>query len=156
LLERAKFLSIVSSNLDEFMSVRVAGIQDQIRAGYTKKDFTGYTPAGLYKRLILRISAMVSEQYRTYRELTRQLAKEGIQFLPYDELNGAQRKSMETYYHDIVFPVLTPMAVDQSRPFPLVHTGFVYLAVVLKRNDTAPLIPKSTKNKPYPRKKPAP
>ncbi|WP_059044917.1 MULTISPECIES: polyphosphate kinase 1 [Paenibacillus] len=139
LLERAKFLSIVSSNLDEFMSVRVAGIQDQIRAGYTKKDFTGYTPAGLYKRLILRISAMVSEQYRTYRELTRQLAKEGIQFLPYDELNGAQRKSMETYYHDIVFPVLTPMAVDQSRPFPLVHTGFVYLAVVLKRNDTAPL-----------------
>lgn len=133
LLERAKFLSIVSSNLDEFMSVRVAGIQDQIRAGYTKKDFTGYTPAGLYKRLILRISAMVSEQYRTYRELSRQLAKEGIQFLRYDELNGAQRKSMETYYHDIVFPVLTPMAVDQSRPFPLVHTGFVYLAVVLKR-----------------------
>lgn len=133
LLEKAKFLSIVSSNLDEFMSVRVAGIQDQIRAGYSKKDFTGYTPAGLYKRLILRISAMVAEQYRTYRELSRQLAKEGIQFLRYDELNGAQRKSMETYYHDIVFPVLTPMAVDQSRPFPLVHTGFVYLAVVLKR-----------------------
>lgn len=137
LLERAKFLSIVSSNLDEFMSVRVAGIQDQIRAGYTKKDFTGYTPAGLYKRLILRISAMIAEQYRTYRELSRQLAKEGIQFLRYDELNGAQRKSMETYYHDIVFPVLTPMAVDQSRPFPLVHTGFVYLAVVLKRNGAA-------------------
>lgn len=134
LLERAKFLSIVSSNLDEFMSVRVAGIQDQIRAGYTKKDFTGYTPAGLYRRLILRISAMIAEQYRTYRELSRQLAKEGIQFLKYDELNGAQRKSMETYYHDIVFPVLTPMAVDQSRPFPLVHTGFVYLAVVLERN----------------------
>lgn len=134
LLERAKFLSIVSSNLDEFMSVRVAGIQDQIRAGYTKKDFTGYTPAGLYRRLILRISAMIAEQYRTYRELSRLLAKEGIQFLKYDELNSAQRKSMETYYHDIVFPVLTPMAVDQSRPFPLVHTGFVYLAVVLERN----------------------
>lgn len=137
LLERAKFLSIVSSNLDEFMSVRVAGIQDQIRAGYTKKDFTGYTPAGLYRRLILRISSMVAEQYRTYRELSRQLAKEGIQFLKYDELNGAQRKSMETYYHDIVYPVLTPMAVDQSRPFPLVHTGFVYLAVVLTRNGAA-------------------
>ncbi|MDU7475832.1 MAG: hypothetical protein E7L01_21235, partial [Paenibacillus macerans] len=65
LLEKAKFLSIVSSNLDEFMSVRVAGIQDQIRAGYTKKDFTGYTPDGLYKRLIARISAMVGEQYRS-------------------------------------------------------------------------------------------
>lgn len=134
LLERVKFLSIVSSNLDEFMSVRVAGIQDQIRAGYTKKDFTGYTPDGLYKRLITRVSAMVAEQYRTFRELLRQLAKENIVFLEYDELNGVQRKSMETYYHDIIFPVLTPMAVDQSRPFPLVHTGFVYLAVVLKRD----------------------
>lgn len=134
LLEKAKFLAIVSSNLDEFMSVRVAGIQDQIRAGYTKKDFTGYTPAGLYRRLISRISAMVAEQYRTFRELSRQLAKENIFFLKYDELNGAQRKSMETYYHDIIFPVLTPMAVDQSRPFPLVHTEFVYLAVVLKRD----------------------
>lgn len=134
LLERAKFLSIVSSNLDEFMSVRVAGIQDQIRAGYTKTDFTGYTPAGLYKRLITRVSVMVGEQYRTFRDLTRQLAKEHIQFLKYEELNSTQRKSMETYYHDIIFPVLTPMAVDQSRPFPLVHTGFVYLAVVLARD----------------------
>ncbi|WP_435925702.1 polyphosphate kinase 1 [Paenibacillus sp. DYY-L-2] len=133
LLERAKFLSIVSSNLDEFMSVRVAGIQDQIRAGYTKKDFTGYTPAGLYKRLISRIAAMVAEQYRTFRELSRQLNKEKILFLTYEELNAMQRKSMETYYHDIIFPVLTPMAVDQSRPFPLVHNGFVYLAVVLER-----------------------
>lgn len=131
LLERAKFLSIVSSNLDEFMSVRVAGIQDQIRAGYVKKDFSGYTPDGLYKRLISRVSAMVSEQYRTFRDILRQLAKESIVFLDYNELNSVQRKSMETYYHDIVFPVLTPMAVDQSRPFPLVHTGFVYLAVVL-------------------------
>lgn len=133
LLERAKFLAIVSSNLDEFMSVRVAGIQDQIRAGYTKKDFTGYTPAGLYKRLISRVSAMVAEQYRTFRELSRQLNKEKISFLEYEELNAMQRKSMETYYHDIIFPVLTPMAVDQSRPFPLVHNGFVYLAVVLER-----------------------
>ncbi|WP_334075608.1 MULTISPECIES: polyphosphate kinase 1 [Paenibacillus] len=137
LLERAKFLAIVSSNLDEFMSVRVAGIQDQIRAGYTKTDFTGYTPAGLYKRLITRISAMVGDQYRTFRDLTRQLAKAHILFLKYDELNSTQRKSMETYYHDIIFPVLTPMAVDQSRPFPLVHTGFVYLAVVLARDPLA-------------------
>lgn len=137
LLERAKFLSIVSSNLDEFMSVRVAGIQDQIRAGYSKKDFSGYTPEGLYKRLISRVSAMVSEQYRTFRDILRQLAKENIVFLDYAELNGVQRKAMETYYHDIVFPVLTPMAVDQSRPFPLVHNGFVYLAVVLMRDNGA-------------------
>lgn len=138
LLERAKFLSIVSSNLDEFMSVRVAGIQDQIRAGYTKKDFTGYTPAGLYKRLVSRISKMVQAQYRTYRDIMRQLSKEHIQLQKYDDLNTTQRKSMESYYHDIIFPVLTPMAVDQSRPFPLVHNQFVYLAVVLKREGDSP------------------
>lgn len=149
LLEKAKFLSIVSSNLDEFMSVRVAGIQDQIRAGYTKKDFTGYTPDGLYKRLIARISAMVGEQYRTFRDLSRQLAKENIVFLKYDELTSTQRKSMETYYHDIIFPVLTPMAVDQSRPFPLVHTGFVYLSVVLKRENEAQKPDEEEEREPY-------
>lgn len=135
LLERAKFLSIVSSNLDEFMSVRVAGIQDQMRAGLTKTDFTGYTPAGLWKRLIKRATSMVFEQYRTYREVTRCLAKEGICIRTLDELNAAQQQSISDYFHEIVFPVLTPMAVDQSRPFPLVHTKELYLAVLLKRDN---------------------
>ncbi|MCR2802567.1 polyphosphate kinase 1 [Paenibacillus soyae] len=135
LLERAKFLSIVSSNLDEFMSVRVAGIQDQMRAGLTKTDFTGYTPAGLWKRLIKRATSMVFEQYRTYREVTRCLAKEGICIRAVDELNATQKKAVSDYFHEIVFPVLTPMAVDQSRPFPLVHTKELYLAVLLKRED---------------------
>ena len=132
LLERLKFLSIVSSNLDEFMSVRVAGIQDQLRAGYNKKDFSGYTPSGLYKRIISRTSAMVAEQYRTFRELVRHLSKENIMILNIEDLNATQQRYTEQYYHDIIFPVLTPMAVDQSRPFPLVHTGFVYFAVVLE------------------------
>ena len=118
LLERVKFLSIVSSNLDEFMSVRVAGLKDQIKAGYTKKDFTGYTPAGLIKRIMKRTAKMVTEQYKTYREVTRLLMKEGIVFTEYEDLNISQKKAMDAYYHDIVFPVLTPMAVDQSRPVP--------------------------------------
>ncbi|MBP1154607.1 MULTISPECIES: polyphosphate kinase 1 [unclassified Paenibacillus] len=133
LLERVKFLSIVSSNLDEFMSVRVAGIIDQMKAGYTKKDFTGYTPAGLFKRIMKRSDRMVAEKYKTYRDLMRQLGKEGIIFTQYDDLNATQRNAMDEYYHDIVFPVLTPMAVDQARPFPLVHTQALYLAVVLKK-----------------------
>lgn len=135
LLERAKFLSIVSSNLDEFMSVRVAGIQEQIKAGYTKTDFTGYTPAGLWKRLIKRTSQIVSDQYRTYREVFRALGREGISIRSLDELNATQTKAVSEYFHEIVFPVLTPMAVDQSRPFPLVHTKELYLAVLLKRED---------------------
>jgi polyphosphate kinase len=135
LLERVKFLSIVSSNLDEFMSVRVAGVKDQMKAGFTKKDFTGYTPGSLFKRIMRRSSKMVAEQYRTYRDVTRQLAKEGILFVDYEDLNVTQRGAMDEYYHDIIFPVLTPMAVDQSRPFPLVHTQSLYLAVVLNKDD---------------------
>ena len=94
LLERAKFLAIVSSNLDEFMSVRVAGIQDQIKAGYTKQRFfTGYMPAGLWKRLMKRTGQMVADQYRTYREVLRGLMKEGICFRSIDELNVPQLES---------------------------------------------------------------
>ncbi|BBH21478.1 RNA degradosome polyphosphate kinase [Paenibacillus baekrokdamisoli] len=138
LLERAKFLSIMASNLDEFMSVRVAGIQDQIKAGYIKKDFTGYTPAGLWKRLMKRASMMVTEQYRTYREVLRGLAKEGICFRSLDELSEAQLQAADDYFNEIVFPVLTPMAVDQSRPFPLLHTKELYLAILLGRENMPP------------------
>lgn len=135
LMERARFLAIVSSNLDEFISVRVAGIQDQIRAGYTKKDFTGYTPSGLYKRLIKRVTKIIADQYRTFRDISRSLHKEGIVFVDYEDLTHAQEQSIEQYYRDIIYPVLTPMAVDQSRPFPLVHSQFIYLAVVLTRKN---------------------
>ncbi|MFD0620290.1 polyphosphate kinase 1 [Paenibacillus sp. GCM10027629] len=138
LLERVKFLSIVSSNLDEFMSVRVAGIHDQLRLGYHKKDFTGYTPSGLLKRLMKRTSKAVTDQYRTYRELIRSLHKEGLVFTTFDDLNSTQQKAMQIYFDEIVFPVLTPMAVDQSRPFPLVHTNELYLAVVLQRRVYGP------------------
>ncbi|MFP4976211.1 polyphosphate kinase 1 [Paenibacillus sp. CN-4] len=137
LFERARFLAIVSSNLDEFISVRVAGVQDQIRAGYTKKDFTGYTPSGLYKRLFKRVSKMVADQYRTYKDLTRHLNKEGIVFVDYEDLTHAQEQAVEEYYRDIIFPVLTPMAVDQSRPFPLVHSLYIYLAVVLTKENSS-------------------
>lgn len=132
LLERIKFLGIVSRNLDEFMSVRVAGIRNQIKAGYTKKDFTGYAPAGLYKRLTKRVEKMVAQQYRTYRDLSRQLVKQGIMLTHYNDLSATQRKAADTYYHEVIYPVLTPMAVDQSRPFPLVHGLSVYLSVVLE------------------------
>lgn len=136
LIERAKFLAIVSSNLDEFISVRVAGIQDQIRAGYSKKDFTGYTPSGLYKRLSKRVTKIVADQYRTFKDISRSLHKEGIVFVDYEDLTPAQEQAIEEYYRDIIFPVLTPMAVDQSRPFPLVHSQFIYLAVVLTRKNS--------------------
>jgi len=135
LLERLQFLSIVQSNLDEFMSVRVAGLQAQNKAGYTKTDFTGYTPQGLIKRLMKRTTRMVREQYRTYRELLRLLAREGVMITTFRDLNEEQKETMTDYFKQIIYPVLTPMAVDQSRPFPLLHSKEVYLAVVLKQED---------------------
>lgn len=134
LFERAKFLSIVSSNLDEFMSVRVAGIKDQMKAGYVKKDFTGITPHDLHTQIMKRVRKMISQQYRTYRDIAGLLAEEGYCLIDYHQLNYAQKKKLDQYFHDIVFPVLTPMAVDQSRPFPLVHTMGLYLAVVLEND----------------------
>ncbi|MDF2922994.1 MAG: Polyphosphate kinase [Paenibacillaceae bacterium] len=138
LLERVKFLSIVSTNLDEFMSVRVAGLYDQMKANYVKKDFSGYLPEGLLKRIMKRTYRMVAEQYKTYREILRLLYKEGIVLTDFEDLNITQKKVMEQYFHEIVYPVLTPMAVDQSRPFPLVHTQALYLAVVLTREGMEP------------------
>lgn len=133
LLERFQFLSIVSTNLDEFMSVRVAGLQEQRKAGYTKSDFTGYTPQGLIKRIMKRAVRTVRQQYKAYRELMKLLAKEGVTIAAFNELQDDQKELMKTYFQDIVFPVLTPMAVDVSRPFPLVHSKELYLAVILRQ-----------------------
>ncbi|CAM3628360.1 MULTISPECIES: polyphosphate kinase 1 [Saccharibacillus] len=141
LLERAKFLGIVSRNLDEFMSVRVAGIRNQLKAGITKKDFSGYTPPVLYKRLSKRIEKMVAAEYRTYRELVRLMAKESLVLNRYEDLSATQQKAADDYFHDVIFPVLTPMAVDLSRPFPLVHSQNVYLAALLERDNTPEDLP---------------
>ncbi|MFC3798600.1 polyphosphate kinase 1 [Cohnella sp. GCM10012308] len=132
LLERFQFLSIVASNLDEFMSVRVAGLREQLKAGFNKPDFTGYTQGGLLKRLSKRVGRMVRLQYKTYRELLRLLSKENIAIASWDDLNDEQQEAMSVYFQEIVFPVLTPMAVDTSRPFPLLHNKELYLAVVLR------------------------
>jgi polyphosphate kinase len=135
LLEKAKFLGITASNLDEFMSVRVAGLLDLQKNGYNKKDFTGYAPASLLRRIFKRTSAFVAEQYKVYKELTRHLAKYGIRIHPFEELSQTQQKAANHYFHQIVYPVLTPMAIDQSRPFPLINSLGLYLAVVLMRNE---------------------
>jgi polyphosphate kinase len=139
LLERVKFLAIVSNNLDEFMSIRVAGLMDQVKAGLRKKDFSGYTPAALVKRIMRRAKVLVSKQYRTYNEVMKRLAKEGIFIAPsYEALSAKQQEETDRYFMETIFPVLTPMAVVPGRPFPLVHSLGVYLAVVLQRAGDQP------------------
>jgi polyphosphate kinase len=134
LLERIKFLSIVSTNLDEFMSIRVAGIMDLVRAGFSKKDFTGYTPLGLFHRLMRKANNLVDDQYTTFHEVSRLLEKEGIIFINYNQLDSQQKKLMEAYFFEQVYPILTPMAIDPSRPFPLIRNQSMYLSVLLKQD----------------------
>lgn len=132
LLERCKFLSIVSTNLDEFVSVRAAGIIDKIRAGNNKADYTGYTPQQLLQVAANNITELVADQYRAYERIRRLLEKEGFVFTTCSELTSVQKKEMEVYFTGKIFPVLTPLAIDKSRPFPLIRTKSVYLAVLLQ------------------------
>lgn len=135
LLERLQFLAITASNLDEFISVRVAGLKDQSRAGMNKTDFSGYTPQGLLKRIMKRLDRFSRDQYRAYRDLMRLLSREGISIVSLGDLSPAQQEALKVHFQEIVYPVLTPMAVDISRPFPLVHSREAYLAVVLQSLD---------------------
>jgi polyphosphate kinase len=134
LLERIKFLAIVSSNLDEFMSIRAAALMDQVKTGIAKKDFTGYTPGGLLCRIMKRTQKLVADQYRAFRHSCEELEQQGVVFRTFDELSQDQQQAMEAYYYEKVFPLLTPMAIDQCRPFPLVHSQNLYLSILLKHD----------------------
>ena len=123
LLERTKFVSITSSNLDEFFMVRVASLKDMVHAKYKKTDIAGLTATQQLEKINRATRQLVELQYSTYnRSLQPQLRAQGIYV--YDqmsELSEAQRRSAEQYFDEIVYPVLTPMAVDASRPFPLIR-----------------------------------
>ncbi|MFO7612277.1 MAG: polyphosphate kinase 1 [Clostridia bacterium] len=121
LLERIKFISIVSSNLDEFFMVRIAGLKEQISAGFLRTDPSGLTPAAQLKSASAKIHGMVSRQYRCFaKTLIPLMHKNGITFTEPEGLTERQSEYMSEYFDDIVFPVLTPMAIDAGRPFPFI------------------------------------
>ncbi|KAB2953337.1 RNA degradosome polyphosphate kinase [Heliorestis acidaminivorans] len=137
LLERIKFLSIMSSNLDEFFMVRVAGLQDQVEAGFRKKDAAGLAPLEQLQLISQRVHRLVDDQYQELNmQLLPELQKEGIYFYSYHQLNKSQKAFVEEYFEHIVYPVLTPMAVDQSRPFPLLANKSLNIAVLLEPEQT--------------------
>lgn len=120
LLERLKFLAITASNMDEFFMVRVSGISDQVEVGYNKKDISGLLPKQQLEAISQKVHQMVNRQYNCLnRSLLPHLEKEGLIFDKFNDLNGEQQKYVEDYFNDIIYPILTPMAIDQSRPFPL-------------------------------------
>lgn len=137
LFERLKFLSITASNLDEFFMVRVASLKDMVNAGYTKKDIAGMTAAEQLAALDDRTHAFVKRQYKIYNdELVPALAREGFHIIgSHEELTHEQEIFVDKYFHEDVYPVLTPMAVDSSRPFPLIRNKTLNIAALLKKKN---------------------
>ena len=137
LFERLKFLSITASNLDEFFMVRVASLKDMVHADYTKKDFAGLTAKDQLERINEVTHEMVNRQYSTYnRSLLPQLAENGLKIVTHHEnLDEEQKKFVDHYFKENVYPVLTPMAVDSSRPFPLIRNKSLNIGAILKKKN---------------------
>jgi len=133
LLERLKYLAIVSSNLDEFFMVRVASVWDQLQAGFSEPDSSGLAPTELMVALSQRIHELVRDQYHTYRHALRPaLKKHRLTIVRPDKLNRKQEEFVRQFYTNTLFPVLTPMVVDQGRPFPLVLNRSLNLALLIE------------------------
>lgn len=138
LLERLKFVSITSSNLDEFFMVRVASLKDMVHAKYKKRDIAGMTATEQLSAINKQARELVNIQYSTFsRSLMPLLHKEGIYLLDaHEDLSEEQARFVDRYFMENVYPVLTPMAVDASRPFPLIRNKTLNIAALLTGKKT--------------------
>ena len=137
LFERLKFLSITASNLDEFFMIRVASLKDMVNAGYEKKDIAGMTPSEQLAAIDVAIHELVNLQYSTWnRSLVPQLKKNGLQIIGrHEDLTEEEGKFIDKYFEENVYPVLTPMAVDSSRPFPLIRNKTLNIAALVHKKN---------------------
>ncbi|AFY94400.1 polyphosphate kinase 1 [Chamaesiphon minutus] len=137
LLERLKFMSIFSSNLDEFFMVRIAAIAQQIEAKVTRLTPDGRTPSEQLAVTSQRVQQLITQQHQHFETVLRPAAIErGIYLLDYFDLNQEQCSYLQTYFEEQIFPVLTPLAVDPGHPFPYISNLSLNLAVVIKHPDT--------------------
>ena len=135
LFERLKFLSITSSNLDEFFMVRIASLKDMVDADYKKKDISGMSAEKQLGILTKETHDFVKKQYEVYnKSLVPLLKKENLHIISHgDELDSNEKKFIDEYFDEFVYPVLTPMAVDASRPFPLVRNKTLNIAALIRK-----------------------
>ncbi len=135
LFERLKFLSITASNLDEFFSVRVASLKDMIHAKYSKCDIAGMTPEDQLQAIQKKAHEMVALQYSTWnRSLLPALKQNGLVLVaPDDKLTYEQTQFISDYFDENVYPVLTPMAMDSSRPFPLIRNKTLNIGLLITK-----------------------
>ena len=135
LFERLKFLSITSSNLDEFFMVRVASLKDQVHAGYKKKDIAGMSSEEQLKEISSQTHELVRVQYSTFnRSVLPALEKVGLHLVAeHEDLTVKQAEFVDRYFEDNVYPVLTPMAMDSSRPFPLIRKKTLNIGALISK-----------------------
>src|SRR5689334_18489784 len=132
LLERVNFIAIFETNLDEFIMIRLAGLKDQINAHTPMRSPDGRNAAQQLSAIRQRLAPLVQEVRQYWRnELLPLLAEQHIYILDYEQLDKTQRDAMRIYFEREIFPVLTPLAVDQGHPFPLISNRSLNLAVVL-------------------------
>jgi polyphosphate kinase len=137
LLDRLKFLAIFSSNLDEFFMVRVAGLKQQVKAGVNKLTPDGRTPQDQLDAIASELRPLVQQQDQVFeRELRPQLMQHGVYLINYIDLGPEQRQYLHQVFEEGIFPVLTPLAVDPSHPFPFISNLSLNLAVLVKNPDT--------------------
>ena len=133
LLERAWFLSIFSSNLDEFYMVRVAGLMRRIKAGITPVRASGLDAHQVLAQVTSRTKELTARQAALFQEDIRPaLAEHNVKILGWDELNSDQQERLTRYFRHQIYPVLTPLAVDPSHPFPYISGLSLNLAVILR------------------------
>ena len=132
LLERVRFLAILSSNLAEFFMVRVSGLKQQVEAGVVELSLAGLSPTAQLQAVRKAAQELMLEARACLRALLPLLEKAGITILAYDDLTSEQRAAVDHYFQEVVFPVLTPLAVDPGRPFPHISNMSLNLALVIR------------------------
>jgi len=133
LLERLKFLSIFSTNLDEFFMVRVAGLQEQLDSTPDSLSPDGFTPATQLKQISERLRPLLKVQTDCLlNEILPGLEQLGVRLVEHADLNSEERQSLERFFTDRVFPVLTPLAVDPGHPFPYISNISLNLGILLR------------------------
>ncbi|KZR61215.1 polyphosphate kinase 1 [Prochlorococcus sp. MIT 1306] len=137
LLEQAKFSAIFSNNLDEFFMVRVASLKAQVEAGITKTSADGLTPIQQLLTIRDHLVPLIEQQQDHYRKhLKNQLVEQGVHLLDYEQLNQKERLWVDNYFQTAIFPVLTPLAVDQAHPFPFVSNLSLNIATLILDPET--------------------
>src|SRR3990172_7979554 len=133
LLERLKFIAIFSSNIDEFFMIRVSGLKEELDENVTDLSPDGMTPGEQLDEIRKRLLIMIDQQMVCLREqLIPALSDAGIQILSYSSLSAAEKKQLDSFFLQKVFPILTPLAVDRSHPFPYISPLSLNLGLMVE------------------------